>query len=1070
MKRVIALLSLVVLPVMIFAQTSGKLSGVVISADGTPLAGANVVLEGTTMGAATDENGQYYVLDVAVGTYSVRADYIGYRTHTVNNIRVSVGLTTGLDFTLEIAAVEGEEVIVTAERPLINLNATNTIAIFDAEIMQALPMRDIGSAINLTAGVVDGHVRGARTGDNAYYLDGVLLRDTWTGGNLTNSISQRSIGEVLILPGGMMAEYGNATGGVMLVTTATGGSKWTGSAEFVTDIGATEAGTEQDKLYSYGNQILNFNIGGPISDNIRFYLSVENEKNADSDPTWGSIPFADVTEYQGLLTGADSAAIWIGGDATAGLNDDYVYFEQFDRNNQANMDSLRWLYNKLKDSDFASTLDFLVDTAGTWYRGSGIIAPVSWIDTTYVTAKNYEQRYGPAKNHADNRLRIGGNVVFDFKPFRFKVGGQMYNYETDLYQDIDQLLNWENPGKQEADFYMGYVNATWGISDKSFIKMTGSYTDYTLNSYNRYHKDDFEAYGIRDTEFGEPNYYYRGHGLDALSIPGLVDFNGFGEQYNGYTNRNENKLGLRLDYVNQLGVHELRSGLEYYNTKIRFWNSGQMSEIYQNLAMLDLNFNGKVDADEVTGDLDDWQFAVYRNAYVDNLGYNIYGDEADSYKEDDHSMAPGNPVNMRVYLSDKLEYKDIVMNLGLAYESFDPNAMAPDSDGDGWGDDAGFDKIIHTTDGRIDRSGTVEGSYKWEPIKAYRSWLPRIGFAFPVSDKTVFRAQYGNYMQNVPLQYLYLTDSQLSANLTQGNMTVSENPTLKPERTTSYEVGFSQQIGESAAIDIAGFYKEVRDYVLQLNRYNAFRDGSQLVWSQYTNGDFGVTTGFQFNIRMRRTKGFLADVNYTMMWARGTGSDPADNFDISWTGDDIDDYPTIINRLKYDQRHTGSIMLDYRAPQREGILSNFGVNAVMTFGSGQAYTPYAKQSFIFGRTWNIPIAAINSADMPWTTRLDLRIEKGFTFGGKYINLYLLVLNAMNSELVNNVYGTTGLAGEDGWLETPEGQVWLTGAAVNYPDVDSASLYRARLGANGTTVATDRWGLPRTVRFGIQINI
>lgn len=1030
---------------MIFAQTSGKLSGVVTSADGTPLVGANIVLEGTTMGAATDEDGQYYILDVAVGTYAVRADYIGYRTHTVNNIRVSVGLTTGLDFTLEVAAVEGEEVIVTAERPLINLNATNTTAIIDAEIMQALPMRDIGSAINLTAGVVDGHVRGARTGDNAYYLDGVLLRDTWTGQNLTGGISQRTIGEVSILPGGMTAEYGNANGGVMLVTTETGGSKWTGSAEFVTDIGATDASTDQDKLYSYGNQIINFNIGGPIGDNIRFFLNVENEKNADSSPTWGSIPFADVKEYQGALSGADSAKIWIDGDAAAGLNEDYFYFEQFVRNNQSNTDSLRWAYESgLVDADFTT--------------------PAAWFDTTYVAASNYEQRYGPAKNHANNRLRLGGNVVFDYKPFRFKIGGQMYDLDADRYQDEDQLLNWDNTQKREADFRLGYINATWGISTKSFLKMTGSYSDYTLKTYNGNYERDFEAYGKRTTELGSPNYYFRGHGLDALTIPYLVDFNGYSEQSDTYTNRNENKLGLRLDYVNQLGAHELRGGLEYYNTKIRFWNNSQLSELYENIARVDVNFNGQVDADEIPGDFDDWKFTVYRNMYIDNVGYNVYGDEAESYKEDDHSMAPGNPINMRFYLSDKLEYKDIVMNIGLAYETFNPNAIAPDSDGDGWGDSDGFNNIDHTTDGRIDRSGTAEDSYKWEEIEGTTSFLPRIGFAFPVSDRTVFRAQYGHYMQNVPLRYLYLSDTQLSANLTQGNMTVSENPTLKPERTTSYEVGFSQQVGENAAIDIAGFYKEVRDYVLQVNRYNATRDGSGFVWSQYINGDYGVTTGFQFNVRMRRTKGFLADVNYTMMWARGTGSDPANNFDISWTGDDIDDYPTIINRLSYDQRHTGSVMLDYRTPQQEGILSNFGVNAVMTFGSGKAYTPYKKQSFVFGRSWNVPIAAINSADMPWTTRLNVRIDKGFTFGGKRLNLYLLILNALNSAKIYEVYGTTGLAAEDGWLETPEGQIWLAGATENYPNVDSEALYRARLGESA------RWCIPRTVRFGIQFNI
>ena len=1055
MKRVILLLSLVVLPVMIFSQTVGKLSGIVRSTDGTPLPGANVVLEGTTMGAATDENGQYYVLDVAVGTYSVRADYIGYTTHTVNNIRVSVGLTTGLDFILEVAAVEGDEVIVTAERPLINLNATNTMAIIDAEIVQALPLRNITDAVDLQAGVVDGHVRGAREGDNAYYLDGVLLRNAWTGGNLTNGISQRSIGEVSIQSGGLTAEYGNANGGVMLVTTETGGSKWTGSAEFVTDLGATEASTDQDKMYSYGNQILSLNLSGPITDNIRFFLNVENEKNADSDPTWGSIPFADVEEYQGLLTGADSAKIWIDGDAAAGLNDEYFYVEQFVRNNQSSMDSLRWAYEQgLADENFT--------------------IPAAWYDTTYVTASNFERRYGPAKNRADSRLRLGGNVVFDFKPFRFKIGGQMYNYEGNGYSDVDQLLNWDNPLQNDAEWRMGYVNATWGISTKSFIKLNVNYTDYTTRSYNRHHDDDWMAYGKRTTEFGSPNYYMRGPGLDALAIPGLVDYNGFGEQYNRDISRNENKLGLRLDYVNQLGVHELRGGLEYYNNKIKFYDFATPAELYQNIARVDVNYNGIVDADEVAGDVDDFLFSVYRNAYTSNIGYNIYGDESSSYKEDDHGQAPGNPVNMRFYIADKLEYKDIVVNLGLAYESFEANVSAPDSDGDGWGDNDGFNNIDHTTSGRIDRSGTEDDSYKWEPVEAHTSILPRIGFAFPVSDKTVFRAQYGNYMQNVPLQYLYLSDTNLSANLTQGNATVSENPTLKPERTTSYEVGFSQQIGESAAIDVAGFYKEVRDYILQVNRYNATRDGSDFVWNQYTNGDYGVTTGFQFNIRMRRVKGFLADINYTMMWARGTGSDPASNFDISWTGDDLYDYPKIVNRLGYDQRHTGSLMLDYRTPQREGLLSNLGANAVLTFGSGQAYTPYANQSFVFGRSWNTPVAAINSADMPWTNRLDLRIDKSFTFGGTHLNLYLVVINALNSEIVNNVFGTTGLAGNDGWLETPEGQVWLLGAEENYPAVDSESLYLARLGGNqtmgGTNQTGDRWGTPRIIRFGIQFNI
>ena len=98
MKRAIVLLALVVLPVMLFAQIAGKMTGVVTSADGEPLAGANIVLDGTSMGAATDEDGRYYILNVPVGRYTVRADYIGYKSSIVNDVRVSVDLTTTRDF------------------------------------------------------------------------------------------------------------------------------------------------------------------------------------------------------------------------------------------------------------------------------------------------------------------------------------------------------------------------------------------------------------------------------------------------------------------------------------------------------------------------------------------------------------------------------------------------------------------------------------------------------------------------------------------------------------------------------------------------------------------------------------------------------------------------------------------------------------------------------------------------------------------------------------------------------------------------------------------------------------
>jgi len=1054
MKRLITLLSLVLLPVMIFAQTSGKLSGVVRSADGTPLAGANVVLEGTTMGAATDANGQYYILNVPVGRYSVRADYIGYQTNTLNDIRVSVGLTTNVDFSLAVAAVEGEEVIVTAEKPLVVLDATTTTKIIDTEAIQALPLRNLNQVVALQSGVVGNAIRGSRTTDNAYYVDGVLLKNAWTGTALTAGVSQRSVNEISLQQGGMSAEYGNANGGVIVTSTRPGGSKFHASAEFLTDIGTKTPGENENSLYNYGHQILNFDFGGPLGDNIRVYFGIENEKNDDENPARITAPFADVHEYQSL-SAADSAFLFVNGDSAQGWNKDIFYYQEFVRNNQSDNDSLKWAARQARTVDDFET-------------------PARWLDTTYVAASNYERLYGPKRGYDDDIFRFTGNLIFDFKPFRIKIGGLGYNYEQRDYGPYGfyngnshyHLLNWDNVHTYESEQRVGYINATYNISPRSFVRAVGSYTSYYATDYNKHHKFDTAAYGKRTTEWGSPNYYYVRHGQNPSSVGEFASTAGLGTQYWRHDERWEDKLGLTADYVNQLGKHELTAGFEFYDQEIKWYRVNDPQELYQQTAVVDTNFNGIVEPFELTtGDVDEWKFSVYRNMYVDNLGFNIFGDETSSYKMDDHSQEAGKPVNFRAYLSDKLEYKELVISLGMAYEYFNSNAYAPDSDGDGVGDNAGFNKL-HLSDNRIDRSGTKEDSYKWEKVDSHQSWLPRIGFAFPVTDKTVFRAQYGNYMQNVPLQRLYLSDSDLSANITQGNYTNSPNPTLAPERTTSYEVGFTQQIGRFAALDVAGFYKQVRDYVLSQNRYNATRDGSDFVWAQYQNGDFGTSRGFQFNLRMRRINGFLADLNYALMWARGTGTNANSNYYINWQGDGLDDYPSTINPLDYDQRHTASLLLDWRSQQREGVLSDFGANAILTYGSGQAYTPSEVESDIYGRGESYPVAAINSGSLPANVRVDLKFDKAISLAGLRLNLYALVLNAFNRENANAVYFGTGLPGDDGWLATESGKEWVESnlADGGFGNAQPANHYLDQI------QRANRYGIPRTVRFGVQLEL
>jgi hypothetical protein len=192
------------------------LSGIV-SSDGEPLVGANILISGTSYGAASDVSGQYYLVDVPVGTYTVEAQYIGYKKLAIGAVRVNANLTTELNFNLEVAAVEGEEISVTAERPLIQKNATNSTAIIDQEVVKALPIRNVGDIVALQAGAVGGNIRGSRSTDNAYYVDGVLMKNDWSGGNLVASLSQKSMQEIAFQAGGFSAEYGGANGGLLML-------------------------------------------------------------------------------------------------------------------------------------------------------------------------------------------------------------------------------------------------------------------------------------------------------------------------------------------------------------------------------------------------------------------------------------------------------------------------------------------------------------------------------------------------------------------------------------------------------------------------------------------------------------------------------------------------------------------------------------------------------------------------------------------------------------------------------------------------------------------------------------
>ena len=157
---------------------SGKVTGTLLDADTKePLIGATVGIKGTTIGAITDVDGNYLMLNVAPGTYVLEARYIGYATVVVQDVIVRTDLTTNQDFELSLESFEGEEVVVMAERQAVIKDITSSEARVSSDEIAKLPVQEITDIIQLQAGVNVGndggiHIRGGRTTEVAHVVDG----------------------------------------------------------------------------------------------------------------------------------------------------------------------------------------------------------------------------------------------------------------------------------------------------------------------------------------------------------------------------------------------------------------------------------------------------------------------------------------------------------------------------------------------------------------------------------------------------------------------------------------------------------------------------------------------------------------------------------------------------------------------------------------------------------------------------------------------------------------------------------------------------------------------------------
>jgi len=271
------------------AANTGTVAGRVTDRQtGEPLIGASVVVDGTELGNATDLNGQYQIINIPPGTYSLTASYTGYNDLKSTGVLVVQDNATTVDFKLSVTVIELKKVIevVAKKKELVTRSAVSVERVITSEDFKRLPVTSLSDLVGMQAGVSQSnrggwtHIRGGRFNDVAYLVDGVSAQDAlvgtlWSSPKPTTDALQ----SVVVITGGFDAEYGSAMSGIIKAVTKEGGTRTTGRLGYTTDdVFPANSG------YNYGYNRLTFSLGGPtpIWKRLRYFLSTEYLKTDDA--------------------------------------------------------------------------------------------------------------------------------------------------------------------------------------------------------------------------------------------------------------------------------------------------------------------------------------------------------------------------------------------------------------------------------------------------------------------------------------------------------------------------------------------------------------------------------------------------------------------------------------------------------------------------------------------------------------------------------------------------------------------------------------------------------------------
>ncbi len=978
------------------AQLSlGKVSGVVVdSATRDPLPAASVRIEGTVLGAMANDMGEYFILNVPPGNYTVVVNVIGYVPVRAIGTEVHADLTTTLNFELESTILESAEAVeVVATRDLVEKSLTSTRTIVAAEEIQALPVVSIAEVVLTTAGSFGGNLRGGRAEDQQTTLDGSTVTGQQNNTSQAFAINPYMIQELEVKTGTFNAEYVNALAGITSVVTREGGSSYNGNFEYRT---LGQKGLNWAKPPDL--DIVDAYRAGTWSEAdlrkvIQDAIDKTNAFNSHPDRADDGLRLKDPFDVLDMTGPPES---W-----TASYKRDTYYWD-YDRV-IPEVEAINWSYltdglPEAQANSFAVDRSFHLDKYNQFARNNRTEKRPVQIDfgmggplggkLNWFASGRFAESWG--RNPNDYARVMNTFVKMTYRP------------RTDMKVSMSGLI--EDQGFFSKKGQRGSASVG-GIFDPGASNYGWKYNKEGLN----------QGYGGRVhvnmsfTHTLSPRTFYE------LRFSHLREYN---ERYNPKYGK-EPLPSLTDAFIHSVGYSPLEQGA---GTQVPYI-------LYGDEAYASIDFGNYTSRRPFKTDVN---FAMTSQVTSNHQIKGGFGVSMYDYEENTRGPARGNavtlfndlnrdptasvlplagrqahvyPVEYFAYMQDRIEYGSLVVNAGLRLDIFNANANAINPYRPRPGPDPEHDDPEYRTLSPSMKTGLA----------------PRLGISHPITDRAALHYSYGIFNQRPSLERLFTGLVQTSSfERNHGN------PDLPFQKSTNYEMGLQAEIYPGYYLDVTGYFRDVNNLPLVwlFAPDVAFIGGSQREISILLPTFAQDTRGLEVSVRRQMANRFSVRANYTLAFTsnlttpqtvRERGGETVLVF-----SDFVDGTPTpdtyIREFTSFDRRHRIVANLLVELPY--GISASFLTKAQ----SGNQYRTSTEQSID-------PLGLLAASQRsPWTWTTDLYAQKSFDLGAVQLGVFTQVNNLFDRVNIYSITGGSDNAAGDRWQRRGD-PVGLVGGPV-----------------------------------------